>query len=863
MGDNDAGKLDDGHEKERVEGDDDETAATRTVIAITIARIMEISQIDDSSSDEEMPNSQETAFSSLSASSREVKSLSTEFGWGGRIIKDHGPPIERKRTATRVVTPYSSGRKRAKVAMTETVITWERVSSTNNQTRQVNADNIILNFESLVSVIGNLRCKCRGKLSVERITVGITTSLNFLCQNENCDRMPKGMAVKPKIVESKWMSQDEWDRTDTTKPLPARCYQENIKSVIGMQLTGGGQRDFANIMSKLGIASDPLQNQWSDLERIVARAEIMLAEEQMKENLKAEVEATKMPENGDSKIGISVASDTAWNKRSYRASSHDSASGHSLVTGALTKLVLACHCMSTVCSHCPKVHEFAVDCPNNYNGSSKGMEGRGTYMNVMTIFGSNLNCYVKTITADDDSSAPALLRHSFKDLQEQHNIPWPRTASGGKKKDTGLLPLEHPPIKFQADHNHRWNCLASDLFKLSSKKRSETKMTRGDAERLKHYAKGCGRQHRKDGDWTQFQSALFQSLEHHFDIHTSCGDWCAAKLDLASASDDEEIKRKKQASREKKKLKYRSKIRDPQLFDQLRSIFEKFATKEWLEGLMHDNDSNKVEAMNSKIAHCVPKDRYYASTIANKGRTHLVVMVDSVGYVLTTKNLYKQLRLTLGTTDEESMRRKDVRKALRKENNESIAEKKARGTKKREKRSTQRAKLVADQEKALTHERGQESTVATGGDRQCETMPSSSSTAMKAAAVICPFCKERGHKTRRSKKCKQHNLSTVPGEDKEMRETSEYSKHEVSQMRFADVGVRCDTLFLKSYFFSSTHSSFESYTGQPEGIRDDAGGPGDDLDDSLECNFGEEDSVELNLATTMELDQISLGDQDD
>jgi hypothetical protein len=106
------------------------------------------------------------------------------------------------------------------------------------------------------------------------------------------------------------------------------------------------------------------------------------------------------------------------------------------------------------------------------------------------------------------------------------------------------------------------------------------------------------------------------------------------------------------------------------------------------------------------------------------------------------------------------------------------------------------------------------------------------------------------------------NLSTVPGEDKEMRETSEYSKHEVSQM-FRRCGCPLRHYLFEELFFSSTHSSFESYTGQPEGIRDNAGGPGDNLDDSLECNFGEEDSVELNLATTMELDQISLGGQDD
>lgn len=185
--------------------------------------------------DDEMPDSQETGISSLSSSSREIKSLCSSFGVGGRI---ETPTLSRKRST---VTPSSSNTEKSRkkqacakrTVTSETVLTWERVV-TNANPSLLQCDNIVINYDSLLSVIGNLRCKCQGRLSVERVTVGVATGLNIRCGNRNCKRIHKGMAVKPKIVESKWMSKEKWDRKTSIRPLPAKCFDINVKAVLGV-----------------------------------------------------------------------------------------------------------------------------------------------------------------------------------------------------------------------------------------------------------------------------------------------------------------------------------------------------------------------------------------------------------------------------------------------------------------------------------------------------------------------------------------------------------------------------------------------------------------------------------------------------
>ena len=107
-------------------------------------------------------------------------------------------------------------------------------------------------------------------------------------------------------------------------------------------------------------------------------------------------------------------------------------------------------------------------------------------------------------------------------------MPWPKTNKGYKKTDNGQLPLDHPEPAFQANINHWINTLVSELYCLAAANKSDCKMTRGDAERLKHYIKIVVHTTRHTNDPSLMKKRLENCVNHHFNIHADCGVWCPA-----------------------------------------------------------------------------------------------------------------------------------------------------------------------------------------------------------------------------------------------------------------------------------------------------------------------------------------------
>jgi hypothetical protein len=64
---------------------------------------------------------------------------------------------------------------------------------------------------------------------------------------------------------------------------------------------------------------------------------------------------------------------------------------------------------------------------------------------------------------------------------------WPRTKSGHKKPNSGLLPVDHPKIVFLADKGHRIRNFSRKHFALANEKTKDLKLgcTTVDAERMK------------------------------------------------------------------------------------------------------------------------------------------------------------------------------------------------------------------------------------------------------------------------------------------------------------------------------------------------------------------------------------------
>jgi hypothetical protein len=92
---------------------------------------------------------------------------------------------------------------------------------------------------------------------------------------------------------------------------------------------------------------------------------------------------------------------------------------------------------------------------------------------------------------------------------------WPRYTSGLKKPDNGLLPLLHQIITFLADKGHPH----VRLWVHKSRRREDEASIVVDLLRLH-----CFR------TYEEFRKAVLAVLEHHFDNHNLCSDWCKSAM---------------------------------------------------------------------------------------------------------------------------------------------------------------------------------------------------------------------------------------------------------------------------------------------------------------------------------------------
>jgi hypothetical protein len=99
----------------------------------------------------------------------------------------------------------------------------------------------------------------------------------------------------------------------------------------------------------------------------------------------------------------------------------------------------------------------------------------------------------------------------------------------GKKTDNGLLPVDHPSIVWLADKGHRVCQFANKLFKLARKKKSDCEATNLDAERLKRNLSFAICTHCLYKDVSCMRATVENVLEHHFNNHEDCGEWCKVK----------------------------------------------------------------------------------------------------------------------------------------------------------------------------------------------------------------------------------------------------------------------------------------------------------------------------------------------
>jgi hypothetical protein len=234
---------------------------------------------------------------------------------------------------------------------------------------------------------------------------------------------------------------------DVGKPFSnktnASDYGINNRFLLGLQIAGSGRKEADIIPGLLNLSNGFMTKRYTDLQNELGLSIIGLSNEILEENLRLEIEASPRVVNG--RTALSVSSDARWDKRGS-GRRYDSLSGCSVMLGNRTKLVIAVEAMSQVCSKCrlgqPHKDSF---CPENYHGSSKGMEAEGA-VRIARRLSEKYEVFIEEYVSDENSPCRKILTHSFWDLIFEGRLTealWPRTNSGCKKPNSGLLPVDH------------------------------------------------------------------------------------------------------------------------------------------------------------------------------------------------------------------------------------------------------------------------------------------------------------------------------------------------------------------------------------------------------------------------------------
>ena len=214
-----------------------------------------------------------------------------------------------------------------------------------------------------------------------------------------------------------------------------------------------------------------------------------------------------------------------------------------------------------------------------------------------------------------------------------------RNGNEVERPDKGGIPGNMPEPAFLADPNHRKKTLKSCLYGFVKKKVANQKtMTKCDCVCIStNFAYMARTLNYKTTD-EEIVTAGKAVLEHHFDNHEHCGDWCWRK-DMSTMTE-------KKLKKEKKKY-YRCKTRDAKLYKELSDKVARFVTLSALKEVGHGYDTNMNESFNNTIAWVAPKNKVYSTTNSLKNRIAIVLGINGLGYPQYSERIFAALNITM------------------------------------------------------------------------------------------------------------------------------------------------------------------------------------------------------------------------
>ena len=209
-----------------------------------------------------------------------------------------------------------------------------------------------------------------------------------------------------------------------------------------------------------------------------------------------------------------IKTDMAWPTKGS-GKSYNSHTGFGHMIGCYSKKVISSKIYSRLCRICESAKAAGVqvrnhDCVKNWNESSKKMESAAALCMVVSS-PTDRGVVILWIISDDDSVMRAVCSYP-----EPEN-----TKTKGKLPKYILQPI------FKADPSHRVKVVAKKWYKLKNKPIAQSTMTGDTARRLKR-SWGYMLKQNREGNIQQFTSAAKAVVNHLYNDHQYCGDWCQA-----------------------------------------------------------------------------------------------------------------------------------------------------------------------------------------------------------------------------------------------------------------------------------------------------------------------------------------------
>ena len=360
----------------------------------------------------------------------------------------------------------------------------------------------------------------------------------------------------------------------------------------------------------------------------------------------------------------------------------NSPSGHAFLCGKHTRKPIMGRLLCKVCTTCASWKKQMVKegideetpapehhCLKNHDGSSGSMEAGACVDTVKTLH-CDFHLNVRKMVMDDDASsrqATSVRWNNADWMLANPGLPLPQVPKKvGKNKgephdrpDKGNLPGETPEPHCVADPNHQRKQLTGDMIEFSKKlveqRCTATKMDcKRTAKNFSHMVRSLPKMP-KD----KHADAAKAVLEHHFDNHKCCGQWC----------------RRKPMTAEERKLsgrycRHKENKDDSLLCAALETIVDGHIDETKLGEVAHGMDTNANESVNNLISYFAPKNRVCVITRSLQNGIGIAIGVLSLGFVPHFATLFKALGAEMTSNvhhfPETKDRRRNKRMATRK-----------------------------------------------------------------------------------------------------------------------------------------------------------------------------------------------------